>query len=164
MLDRDPFNWNFHRVLCLTLSKPEKDAALTFEPCASQDQAAIGRRRLQQFLVVRGSLDGSHPLTTIGIGNHQVPLVSPRRLGVLLFYSYDILYTGHLQPALAPHLCVSRYFNHRVSMETDEDARDSSGVVSSIAHYPAKGNLFLHHCKMEGRLFLTNFEFEKIVV
>ena len=66
MLDRDPTNWNFHRVLCLTLSKPVKDAALTFEPCASQDQAAIARRRLQQFLVVRGALDGSHPLTTIG--------------------------------------------------------------------------------------------------
>ena len=74
------------------------------------------------------------------------------------------MFVGHLQPALAPHLCVSRYFNHRVNAGTDEDARDSLGVVSGIAHYPSKGNLFLHHCAMEGRLFLTNFEFEKIVV
>ena len=71
---------------------------------------------------------------------------------------------GQLQPALAPHLCVSRYFNYRVNAETDEDARDKQGVVSAIAHYPSTGKLFLHHCAMEGRIFLTKFEFEKIVV
>lgn len=71
VLDRDPTNWNFKRVLCLTLSKAEKDATLTFQPCVSQDKAVMAQRRLQQFLVVRGSLEGSHPLTTIGCGLHD---------------------------------------------------------------------------------------------
>ena len=66
--------------------------------------------------------------------------------------------------AAAPQFCVSRYFNYRVNTGTDEDARDSQGVVSSVADYPSKGILFLHNCKEEGRLFLTKFEFEKIII
>ena len=153
LLDRDPHNWNFIKVLCLTASGLKLTSPLTMEPCAKKGSPA---RRMQEFLSVKGTIDGSHPLTTIGTIllaiSHPANIIS------------QFFIVGHLILAAAPQFCVSRYFNYRVNTGTDEDARDSQGVVSSVADYPSKGILFLHNCKEEGRLFLTKFEFEKIII
>jgi len=132
LLDRDPASWNFlDRVLCLTASKYELNAPLSMQPCRGDGQAS---GHFQDFLAVRGTIDGSHPHTTI----------------------------GRLQLVGAPQWCVSRYFNHRVNTDTDEDKKDGEGILSDVADYPSKGDLFLAKCFEEGRLFLTKFEFERI--
>lgn len=71
---------------------------------------------------------------------------------------------GRLQLVGAPNWCVSRFFNHRINTDTDEDKKDSEGIISDVADYPSKGDLFLADCFEEGRLFLTKFEFERITI